>query len=42
LKVDSQHDRIEWFDIAKLANNSNFHNYVRNYASWLNKLGVQK
>ena len=42
LKVDSQHDRIEWFDIAKLANNSNFHNNVRNYASWLNKLGVQK
>ena len=34
-QIDEQHDEIGWFDLQEVANSSGFHEYMRNYASWL-------
>ena len=40
LKLDSQHSKIGWFHIEKVANNNNFHQYIRNYALNLLEIGL--
>ena len=35
LKLDYQHNAMAWFDLEEVSNNSDFHEYIRNYASWL-------
>jgi len=37
LKLDNQHSEAGWFNIENVANNSDFHEYIRNYASHLLK-----
>jgi Trk K+ transport system NAD-binding subunit len=33
--LDDQHDTFEWFDVCKVANGSEFHNYIKSYSSWI-------
>jgi len=33
--ADDQHHYLDWFDIAKVASDEGFYQYVRNYASYL-------
>lgn len=32
MELDSQHDKMDWFDLGDVANNDDFHQYIRNYA----------
>ena len=37
---DSQHDNWDWFDLDKVASDEGFHDYVRDYASYLLNKGA--
>ena len=39
-QIDEQHDEIGWFDLQEVASSSGFHEYMRNYASWLIKADI--
>ena len=41
VKGDDQHAKFEWFDLDRLHNDPNFHDYTRKYAGWLiNRMAV--
>tara|TARA_B100001093_G_scaffold319000_1_gene304376 strand:+ start:1549 stop:2019 length:471 start_codon:yes stop_codon:yes gene_type:complete len=40
LILDEQHTEMLWFDLSRVAHDSNFHKYMRAYASWLISKGV--
>ena len=39
-EIDGQHDEMGWFDLEEVAFSSRFHEYMRNYASWLIKADI--
>ena len=41
LKIDDQHSEVDWFCLEDIAGNSEFHEYIRNYALWLIEEGVK-
>ena len=40
LKKDSQHSKLEWFKLTEICESNCFHQYVKNYASWLLKADI--
>jgi len=40
IKVDSQHDDMQWFDLKTVADKQCFHEYMQSYASWLIKRDI--
>ncbi len=40
LKKDSQHSKLEWFKLKEICESNCFHQYVKNYASWLLKADI--
>ena len=39
LELDEQHNEIKWFSLGEIVDNNIFHEYMRNYASYLLKYG---
>jgi len=39
-QIDEQHDEISWFDLQEVSSSGEFHEYMRNYASWLIKADI--
>lgn len=41
LKIDDQHNEVDWFYLEEVAGSNYFHEYIRNYASLLIKKGIK-